>query len=175
MKGLISALAVTTSLCLIGSAVLTAENAKDTTKASKIEVIKGDTTKAPVKGKPTLLLMKDTVVTVSGLKYIDVKPGTGGSPKNGQTVTVHYTGTLIDGKKFASSKDSNIPLEFVLGKESGPGAVIKGWNEGVATMKIGGVRKLIIPPDLAYGDNGRPPVIPPKSTLVYEIELLGVK
>ena len=107
----------------------------------------------------------------SGLKYIDLKVGKGESPKPGQTVVVHYTGTLQDGTKFDSSRDRNEPFKFVLGQ----GAVIKGWDVGVATMKPGGKRKLVIPPDLAYGANGRPPVIPSNATLNFDIELLRVE
>jgi len=111
------------------------------------------------------------VTTPSGLKYIDLVIGTGESPKPGQIVTVHYTGTLENGTKFDSSVDRGQPLSFPIGV----GRVIKGWDEGVMTMKIGGKRKLIIPPDLAYGVSGRPPVIPPSATLIFEVELLGAK
>jgi hypothetical protein len=111
------------------------------------------------------------VTTPSGLKYVDLVIGTGQSPKPGQMVTVHYTGTLENGTKFDSSVDRGQPLTFPIGV----GRVIKGWDEGVMTMKIGGKRKLIIPPDLAYGVSGRPPVIPPSATLLFEVELLGAK
>ena len=109
--------------------------------------------------------------TTSGLQYEDTTPGTGASPQSGQTVSVHYTGWLADGKKFDSSKDRGQPFQFVLGK----GQVIKGWDEGVATMKIGGKRKLVIPPDLAYGSQGAGGSIPPNATLTFEVELLGVR
>ena len=110
------------------------------------------------------------VTNPSGLKYIDVVVGKGESPKSGQTVVVHYTGTLTDGTKFDSSKDRGTPFEFPIGV----GRVIAGWDEGVATMKVGGVRKLIIPPILGYGsqDQGK---IPPNSTLLFDVELLGIK
>ncbi len=111
------------------------------------------------------------VTTPSGLKYTDVKEGTGAQPRAGQTAVVHYTGWLLDGTKFDSSKDRGQPFSFPLGR----GRVIKGWDEGVATMKVGGKRKLIIPPALGYGPAGRPPKIPGNSTLVFEVELLNVK
>ena len=111
------------------------------------------------------------VTTASGLKYVDMVEGTGPSPRQGQTAVVHYTGTLTNGTKFDSSVDRGQPFNFVLGT----GSVIKGWDEGVATMKVGGKRKLIVPPDLGYGPLGRPPSIPGNSTLVFEVELLEVK
>ncbi len=110
------------------------------------------------------------VTTPSGLKYVDVVVGTGESPEPGRTVTAHYTGTFEDGKKFDSSLDSGKPYSFVIGV----GSVIKGWDEGIMSMKVGGKRKLIIPPDLAYGPQGRPG-IPPNSTLLFDIELLGIQ
>ncbi len=113
---------------------------------------------------------KKVTTTDSGLQYIDVEEGTGESPKHGQMVKVHYTGTLVDGKKFDSSVDRNEPFEFPIGM----GRVIKGWDEGVLTMKIGGKRKLVIPAELGYGSRGIGP-IPPNSTLIFEVELLGIK
>jgi FKBP-type peptidyl-prolyl cis-trans isomerase len=104
------------------------------------------------------------------LKIEDVRPGTGAEAKSGQTVTVHYTGTLTNGKKFDSSHDHGEPFTFKLGA----GQVIRGWDQGVAGMKIGSLRKLTIPPELAYGVRGSPPVIPGNATLIFEVELLKV-
>jgi peptidylprolyl isomerase len=114
--------------------------------------------------------LDNAVTTPSGLKYIDIIEGDGASPKTGQRVTVHYTGTLEDGTKFDSSKDRNSPFAFKIGV----GQVIKGWDEGVATMKVGGQRTLIIPPELGYGSSGAGGVIPPNATLIFEVELLNV-
>jgi FKBP-type peptidyl-prolyl cis-trans isomerase FkpA len=109
--------------------------------------------------------------TDSGLKYIDVKAGEGVEAEAGKTVSVHYTGWLVNGTKFDSSVDRGQPFAFPLGH----GSVIKGWDEGVAGMKEGGVRKLIIPSELGYGARGAGRVIPPNATLIFEVELLDVK
>ena len=115
---------------------------------------------------------KDKVVTTkSGLKYQELKEGTGEEAKKGDVVTVHYTGTLKDGKKFDSSVDRGKPFTVQIGV----GQVIKGWDEGIPGMKVGGKRKLIIPSDLAYGPQGRPPVIPPSAELTFEVELIAIK
>jgi FKBP-type peptidyl-prolyl cis-trans isomerase len=111
------------------------------------------------------------VTTASGLQYEDIVVGEGASPTPGAEVTVHYTGTLTDGTKFDSSVDRGKPFVFPIGM----GRVIKGWDEGVMTMKIGGRRKLVIPSDLGYGSRGAGGVIPPNATLVFDVELLGVK
>jgi FKBP-type peptidyl-prolyl cis-trans isomerase FkpA len=115
--------------------------------------------------------MTETKTTPSGLKYEDIKQGDGDVATAGKTVSVHYTGWLTDGKKFDSSKDRNQPFEFPLGG----GRVIKGWDEGVQGMKVGGVRKLTIPASLGYGSRGAGGVIPPDATLVFEVELLKVQ
>ncbi len=111
------------------------------------------------------------MVTESGLQIKDLVVGTGEQARAGATVAVHYTGWLVDGTKFDSSVDKDQPFPFTLGQ----GQVIKGWDEGVATMRVGGKRKLTIPPELAYGDRDRGAVIKAGSTLVFEIELLEVK
>ena len=118
-------------------------------------------------GKPT--------TTSSGLQITDSKVGTGATPRTGQTCVMHYTGWLYQdgqkGKKFDSSVDRGQPFEFPIGQ----GRVIRGWDEGVATMKVGGKRTLVIPPELGYGARGAGGVIPPNATLIFEVELLDVK
>lgn len=109
--------------------------------------------------------------TASGLEYIEVEAGTGTQAKAGSTVSVHYTGKFQDGNVFDSSISRGDPLVF----ELGAGRVIKGWDEGIVLMKVGGKAQLIIPPDLAYGERGAGGVIPPNATLVFDVELVDVK
>jgi len=126
---------------------------------------------APASSPTNLTPGAKVTSTASGLKYEDMVVGTGATPKAGQTCSVHYTGWLTNGNKFDSSRDRGQPFTFPIGQ----GSVIKGWDEGVMGMKVGGKRKLWVPPALAYGADGYPPVIPPNSTLVFEVELLGVQ
>lgn len=113
----------------------------------------------------------EMVTTESGLQYVDLVVGTGREAELGDTATVHYTGWLADGTSFDSSRTRNEPFSFRVGA----GRVIKGWDEGVLGMKVGGTRKLIIPPALGYGARGAGSVIPPNATLTFEVELLGLR
>jgi len=132
---------------------------------------------APADEKSATAAKKESQMktTPSGLQYEDAVLGTGASPKPGQTCVMHYTGWLFEnktkGKKFDSSLDRGQPFEFPIGQ----GRVIQGWDEGVATMKVGGKRTLVIPPSIGYGVRGAGGVIPPNATLLFEVELLGVK
>src|SRR4051812_27405067 len=134
---------------------------------SMVSMVSEDSASAQSAAKP--------VTTSSGLQMIDTKVGTGATPRTGQICVMHYTGWLyengVKGKKFDSSVDRNEPFEFPIGQKQ----VIAGWDEGVATMKVGGKRTLIIPPELGYGARGAGGVIPPNATLMFEVELLGVK
>ena len=132
----------------------------------------------PLACAPTTLAAQTagkTMTTASGLQIIDSSVGTGASPKSGQICVMHYTGWLYEGgkkgKKFDSSVDRNEPFEFPIGQHR----VIAGWDEGVASMKVGGKRTLIIPPELGYGARGAGGVIPPNATLMFDVELLAVK
>ena len=114
---------------------------------------------------------EQAIQTASGLEYVEIIEGAGSRPKTGDSVSVHYTGWLKSGQKFDSSRDRGQPFAFSIGR----GQVIKGWDEGVGTMKVGGVRKLIIPAHLGYGDRGAGGVIPPGATLIFEVELVGIE
>jgi peptidylprolyl isomerase len=128
-------------------------------------------TSQPTEAAPPDKAPAALVTTPSGLQYRDDKVGTGASPIERHTVVVNYKGTLTDGTKFDSSYDRNEPFDFKIGV----GAVIKGWDEGVMGMKVGGKRHLVIPPELAYGAEGIKGVIPPNATLVFDVELLEVR
>jgi FKBP-type peptidyl-prolyl cis-trans isomerase FkpA len=151
---------------LLGTIVLTIALAALTTTSISLPAL-AQSPSAPTKGK--------TMTTPSGLQIIDTKEGTGATPARGQICVMHYTGWLYEngqkGKKFDSSVDRNEPFEFPIGMKR----VIAGWDEGVATMKVGGKRTLIIPPELGYGARGAGGVIPPNATLLFDVELLGVK
>jgi FKBP-type peptidyl-prolyl cis-trans isomerase FkpA len=112
-----------------------------------------------------------TETAMADMKIEDIREGTGTAAKTGDSVAVHYVGTLTDGKKFDSSRDRGSPFTFKLGA----GQVIRGWDQGVPGLKVGGLRKLTIPSDMAYGARGFPPVIPPNSTLVFEVELVEIR
>jgi peptidylprolyl isomerase len=130
---------------------------------------------ADASSTPSATSVGDSIVTSSGLRITDTKIGTGATPKPGQTCVMHYTGWLYEngdkGAKFDSSVDRGEPFQFPIGV----GNVIKGWDEGVASMKVGGKRTLIIPPELGYGARGAGGVIPPNATLIFEVELLGLQ
>lgn len=157
---IVTLLAVST--CLAQSQTGTAKTAAPKKKAS--------TAARPNTNAPTRV-SGDPIKTPSGLEYWDIRKGTGPVAENGQKVRVHYTGWLTTGKKFDSSVDAGKPYTFTLGA----GEVIKGWDEGVAGMKVGGKRQLRIPPDLAYGERGFPGAIPPNATLIFDIQLLGLE
>jgi len=155
---------------VMGAALLAADHLKAEDNAMPKETPKPATTPAAKKAVKKAKSSK-VVTTPSGLKYEVLKKGTGAVAKAGQNVSVHYTGWLTDGTKFDSSVDRGTPFQFSLGA----GQVIKGWDEGVAGMKVGEKRKLTIPPDLGYGERGAGGVIPPNATLVFDVELLGVQ
>ena len=161
-------------LFVVGMVACSGDNEGKKTETQQPAQAKSDTAavKSPLEAKPMAAAVSgDTVTTESGLKYIVIKEGTGETPKPGQTIVAHYTGMLPDGKKFDSSIDRGQPFKFKLGAHQ----VIQGWDEGFATMKVGEKRRLIIPPNLGYGARGYPPVIPPNSTLIFDVELLGIE
>jgi peptidylprolyl isomerase len=166
-----SLIAAALSLALAASLPLSAQEKAATKPAEKAP----DTAAARPADKPADKKESKMVKTPSGLQYEDVKVGTGAEPKAGQTCSVHYTGWLwvngAKGSKFDSSVDRGQPFQFAVGR----GNVIRGWDEGVLTMKVGGKRNLIIHPGLGYGAQGTGGVIPPNATLFFEVELLGVK
>ncbi len=152
-------IAIVTSVFLIIIAGCSSSDTKMENKPAKT---------APYPGE---LTVNQEVKTASGVKYIDMKEGDGDTPKRGRRIKVHYTGYLMDGTTFDTSRDDNEPLSFILGA----GQVIDGWEEGISTMKIGGKRKLIVPPELGYGAEGYPELIPGNSVIVFDVELLDVQ
>jgi FKBP-type peptidyl-prolyl cis-trans isomerase len=136
---------------------------------------RGVDTPKPLRARPGNVAMPKTdlppTTTASGLKYIDLKVGSGATPQKGQIAIVHYAGWLDDGTKIDASRDHGKPFGFRVGM----GQVIKGWDEGVASMKVGGVRRLIIPPELGYGAKGVGKVVPPNARLTFDIELLDIR
>jgi len=144
----------------------TKKPAKHTTRAAKAK----KSAPAPVAAGPSKIT-GPAHKTPSGAEYWDIKPGTGEEATKGKTVSILYVGWLADGKKFGATDDPDIPLELTIGN----GRQIKGWDEGMVGMRVGGKRQLRIPPSAAYGSKGAPPVIPPNATLIMDVQLVGVK
>ena len=163
MRRLLVSIALVASLVLV---VACGSNEKETAAPSGTPMA----TAAQTGGGPPPVSAQATV-TASGLKIIEIKIGTGDEVQKGQTVSVHYTGWLADGTKFDSSLDRGQPISFVLGG----GQIIPGFDEGVAGMRVGGERRLILPPDLAYGAQGRSPQIPPNAELTFDVQLVSAQ
>ncbi|MGD1860331.1 MAG: FKBP-type peptidyl-prolyl cis-trans isomerase [Leptolyngbyaceae cyanobacterium] len=184
MRDILISLAVLTAFCVVllvaqftgGKGEAIAANLSETEAAvateTQIAQATDDVEEEPAVETETMTAdpSENMVTTDSGLQYEEVVEGTGAMPQKGQRVTVHYTGTLENGLKFDSSRDRNRPFSFTIGV----GQVIKGWDEGVATMRVGGQRKLVIPPELGYGARGAGGVIPPNATLLFDVELLRI-
>ncbi|MEM8611247.1 MAG: FKBP-type peptidyl-prolyl cis-trans isomerase [Cyanobacteria bacterium P01_H01_bin.105] len=183
MKEVLISLGVFTICCVVaiatqlkGSEAIASNLTTDmattaTAKSTLVAQTASDLSPEETTEETTTDMADDNLMTTdSGLMYEDLEVGTGALPTKGQAVTVHYTGTLENGEKFDSSRDRNRPFSFTIGV----GQVIKGWDEGVATMRVGGRRKLVIPPDLGYGPRGAGGVIPPNATLIFDVELIRV-
>jgi FKBP-type peptidyl-prolyl cis-trans isomerase len=160
-------------LMIIGLLTACSSKKSETTTETNVTQEKEQpvTTTEPVGNIPALPEDAVTITTASGMQYVDILIGEGDSPAAGNMVTVHYTGWLLNGKKFDSSVDRNQPFSFKLAA----GQVIKGWDEGVASMQRGGQRRLILPPELAYGARGAGGVIPPDATLIFDVQLIDFK
>jgi peptidylprolyl isomerase len=175
---LISLGVVFTCLIILAVTVIFNSNPKQTAIASELNTRPQITISETIQEstntnngvETTDMTTENVITTESGLQYVDLVEGTGATPQTGQNVKVHYTGTLENGSKFDSSRDRNSAFTFKIGV----GQVIKGWDEGVGTMKVGGRRKLIIPSELGYGSRGAGGVIPPNATLIFDVELLGI-
>ena len=166
LGGILAVAAMALVACTSSEVVIDTNDETQPSNGSQTPVTNGgDMTQGPpaVSGEP--------ITTGSGLQFIDIEQGKGEAPKASQTIVVHYTGWLeSDGTKFDSSVDRGTPFSFTIGE----GGVIRGWDEGLATMQVGGKRRLIIPPDLAYGKSGQG-AIPPDATLIFDVELLEIK
>ncbi|BAZ86027.1 FKBP-type peptidyl-prolyl cis-trans isomerase [Dolichospermum compactum] len=172
MKGIF--LSVVLMLVCVGILVFTQISGQKDAAIGNSPQTQPTTTVTQEKNTPTksnTMSEANAVTTASGLKYIELQEGDGATPQTGQTVEVHYTGTLENGTKFDSSRDRNQTFKFKIGT----GQVIKGWDEGVISMKVGGRRQLIIPSELGYGARGAGGVIPPNSTLIFDVELISAQ
>jgi peptidylprolyl isomerase len=167
-KNLVGSISLLSCVSLVSLVSLTSENnlAIAVTNSARQQSSENRALLALNKAKPTA----KTITTPSGLKYTILKAGKGDKPKKGQTVSVHYTGTLTNGKKFDSSRDRGQPFSFTVGE----GQVIKGWDEALSDMKVGERRKLTIPANLGYGERGAGADIPPNATLIFDVELLRI-